>query len=618
MPEPRPAEGPDPAADIAHGVPPVAVTSASTRANRTGSWKYVRPIYQDKVAPCNQACPVGIDIEGTMNLLREGREQEALELLLRENPLPAVTGRVCYHGCESACNRARFDEAVSIHAVERMLGELALAAPPALAPDGKRAETVGVIGSGPAGLSCAYHLARLGYGVTVYEAEAEPGGLLRRGLAAYRLPRRVLDGEIERIRSLGVTFRCGARVGREVPFSEVEGHDAVFVASGASRCRPLPVEGDDLRGVLPGFAFLCAVARGERPRLGRRVVVVGGDSLAVDCARTALRLGSEVTVVYRGEWGESTPNRDEIADALREGVRFEFQAAPLEAVGDEDVPEVAPLDAIESSFGESVAPGLPAQVTGLRCVRLALGEPDASGHRRATPLPGGGFAVAADTVLVALVGEAEASFLPEEVARESGLVRVHPLGGTSLTAVFAGGDVADEPRSVADAIGAGKRAAIGIDHFLRQRAGEPADGREPAALRFGPRGNVSMARWRDDDPVRRAAPVNDVVTYEMLNTAHFAHAARLADRKLPADRCRAGFDEVNLGLERSEALAEAGRCFNCGVCNSCELCLIFCPDVAITRRAGGGFQISYKYCKGCGVCAAECPRCAMTMTREGL
>ncbi len=618
MPKPRPTVPHDPNPDIAHGVPPVAVSSTSTRVNRTGSWKYIRPIYQDKVAPCNQGCPVGIDIEGYMNLLREGRLSDAVDLLLRENPLPAVTGRVCYHSCENACNRAHYDEAVSIHAVERLLGDLALESPPAIAPDRNRAETVGVIGSGPAGLACAYHLARLGYGVTVYEAEPEPGGVLRYGIPEYRLPKAVLAGEIERIRRLGVTIRCGVRVGRDLAFSEVEGHDAVFVSTGARQCRPLGVEGGDLRGVLPGLGFLCRVTRGEKPELGRRVVVVGGDSTAIDCARAALRQGAEVTVVYRGERDPQALNWEEIAAAEREGVCFEFLAAPLAAVGDEDVPDVSPLDAVEASFGEAGGAGVKAKVAGLKCVRLKLGEPDAAGRRQATPVGGCDFLVPADSVLVAAGEDAEIGFLPEEVAREAGRVRVHPLGGTSLTAVFAGGDVIDAPHTVADAIGSGKRAAIGIDHFLRQQAGEKLDGQEPAALRFGPQGNVSMARWRGDDPVRRVAPVNDVVTYDMLNTAHFVHAARYPDRQLPADRSRAGFEESNLGLTRQDGLAEAGRCFHCGVCNSCEVCLIFCPDVAITRRSNGGFQISYKYCKGCGVCAAECPRCAMAMTREGL
>jgi 2-oxoacid:acceptor oxidoreductase delta subunit (pyruvate/2-ketoisovalerate family) len=572
----------------------------------------VRPVFEDKVAPCNQGCPVGVDLEGCMNLLREGRVADAADLLLRENPLPAVTGRICPRPCEGVCNRARYDEAIGIRAVERFLGDAALAAPPELAPDRARAETVGVIGSGPAGLSCAYHLARLGYAVTVYEAEAEPGGVLRYAVPEYRLPRAVLAGEIERLRRLGVVFRCGVRVGRDVPFAEVERHDAVFVASGARRCRPLAVEGGDLRGVLPGLNFLCNLAHGERPDLGRRVAVVGTDVTALNCARAALRLGAEVTVIHAGARDPRAPDYEEIVAAEREGAVFEFLAAPVAAVGDEDVPEVSPLDAVEMSFGEAGGTEVPAKVTGLRCVRL---RPDGDGPP--PRVPGSEFTVGADSVLVAVGEDAESGFLPGEVARQDGRVRVHPLGGTSLTAVFAGGDLIAEPHTVADAIGSGKRAAVGIDHFLRQKAGEPADGRETAALRFGPQGNVSMARWREDDPVRRAAPVNDVVTYDMLNVAHFAPAPRLPERRLAADRSREGFAETNLGLAPADALAEAGRCFNCGVCNSCELCLIFCPDVAIARRADGGFEISYKYCKGCGVCAAECPRCALTMVREG-
>ena len=606
-----------PPLDLVHGVPPMPVSTTSTRVNRTGSWKYIRPVYRDKVAPCNQGCPVGIDIEGYMNLLRESRFEEARDLLLRENPMPAVTGRVCHHPCEAACNRRRFDTAVAIHAVERAMGDWALEHPVADGTIARRRESVGVVGAGPAGLACAYHLARLGFPVTVYEAEPEPGGMLRYGIPAYRLPRAVLAGEIQRIRSLGVEIRCGVRLGKGLPWSELDRHDAVFLATGAHRSRPLGLEGDHVPGVVPGLAFLRAVNGGVRPRLGRRVVVVGGGNTAVDCARTALRLGAEVTVLYRRTREEMPALADEVDEALGEGVRFRFLAAPAALRMAEHADDEPAIEAIEAMFD---APGeRHPRLAGLECVPMRLGEPDASGRRRPVPADGERFVIPADSVLIAIGEEADPGDAPFGLAADDGIVRVDAFNATSHATVFAGGDLASRSRTVADALGAGKRAAIGIDRFFRSRAGG-ANGRpDEKALRIGASGILSITRWRGDDPVARTGEINEVVRWEEMNPAHFGHRPRHDDHHLAPERARRSFGESNLGLSRIQAMADARRCLNCGVCNACELCLIFCPDLAISRRADApGFVIDYDHCKGCGVCAAECPRGAITMTREGL
>lgn len=574
-------------------LPPVAASSTSTRVNRTGSWKYVQPVYRDRVAPCDEACPVGIDIEGYMDLLRQGRLEDAIDLLLRENPLPAVTGRVCDHPCEVGCNRRRFDEAVSIHAIERVLGDLAAelgaAVEPARAPGPRRKERVAVVGSGPAGLGCAYSLARLGYRVTVFEAAEEPGGMLRLGIPEYRLPRAVLDREIERIRRAGVEIRCGVRVGEELPWAALDEFDAVFLGTGAHQSQPVGVKGEDLPGVRAGLDFLKEVNAGARPDVGRRVVVVGGGNTAMDCARTALRLGAEVTVLYRRGRAEMPAIPAEVDEAEREGVRFVFLAAPV---------------AFHAAGGRLGA---------VECVRMRLGSPDASGRRRPVPT-GERFTVSADTALTAIGEVAEPEVLPRGITREDGAVSVDPFGMTSWPRFFAGGDMAGQPRTVAHALGSGKRAAIGIHRYLRAVAGDELSGPPVDGLRYGPRGNASVTRLLCDDPVFRTAPVNEVVPFEDLNVNHFVHVPRNPDGHLSPEASRCGFAEVNLGLTREAALAEARRCFNCGVCNRCELCLIFCPDVAIRRRANGqGFEIDLEYCKGCGVCVAECPRGAMTM-----
>jgi len=583
--------------------PPISVSDRTTEVNRTGSWKYMYPVYHDRVAPCNQGCPAGIDIEGYMTLLRDGRTDEACDLLLRENPMPAITGRVCDHPCEAACNRRHLDGAVAVHAVERMLGDRILASP-LPSPQRRRRERVAVIGSGPAGLSCAHHLARLGYGVEVFERDAEPGGMLRQGIPAYRLPRDVLDATIERMKAAGVHFRCSAGIGSSVTWGELmSGFHAIFIGVGAHAGRPLGVPGEDLPGVWQGLSLLRAVNRGGRVRLGparsARVVVIGGGNTAMDCARTARRLtdGGKVTVLYRRTRDEMPAIAEEVAQAEREGVEFVFLAAPA---------------AIERRGGR----------LSIRCTPMRLGEPDERGRRRPVPSGAPPVRLTADSVLLAIGERVELQGFPAVLAGgESVHVdewgRVRGIAGDAI--VCAGGDVTGDDRTVAHAVGAGKRAAMAVDRHLRERRGEIVEDDLPA-LRFGERGAPSMARWMNDDPIPRVAPLNTVVTIEDLNLSHFALVPRHADREAAVTLARrhARFAEVNRGLDDATALAESARCFQCGVCNGCELCLIYCADVAIQRALDGDrFDIDLDYCKGCGVCAAECPRGALTMTRDG-
>jgi NADPH-dependent glutamate synthase beta subunit-like oxidoreductase len=581
--------------DLAHGVPPVAISNTNTLVNKTGSWKYIRPIYRDRVAPCNEGCPVGIDIEAYMNLLREGRNEEALDLLLRENPMPATTGRVCYHPCENVCNRRFLDGAVSIHAVERMMGDMALEAPHPEPSAPTRAEKIAVVGSGPAGLACAYHLARLGYGVTVFEAASEPGGVLRFGIPEYRLPKAILGREIERITTLGVAIRCGIRVGSDLPWSELEDYSAVFAALGVHRSLPMRINGENAEGVRSGLDFLREVNSGGKPELGKRVVVVGGGNTAMDCARTALRLGADPVVLYRRTRVEMPATDEEVTETEEEGIEIQFLAAPV---------------GVQAENG---------RVKGLECVRMKLGEADESGRRRPVPVESSEFFVLADTVLTAIGEGPDFAGLPSDLERDEWVVKVNHFGAANRPGFFAGGDIIEEPHTVADALGAGKRAAIGIDHYVRSQAGEDVPSPDFERMRYGRLGNATVTRWRDDDPVRREEAVNEIVPFEDLNLEHFESAANHSDRSLPLDGSRKAFEEVNLGLDHVSALAEARRCFNCGVCNQCEVCLIYCPDLAISRRPGGtGFEIDYDYCKGCGLCSAECPRGVMAMPREGL
>lgn len=570
------------------GAPLISMSSTSTMGNKTGSWKYIRPMYRDGVAPCNQACPAGVDVQGYLNLLRQDLLDEALDLLSRENPMPAITGRVCHHPCEVGCNRRDFDAAVAVHAIERAAGDEVLSRSHPAAPERLHDERIAVVGAGPAGLSAAYHLARLGYGVTVYDDAEKAGGMLRQGIPSYRLPRAVLDRQIERYESMGIEFRLGARLEGDEARKELEGYDAVFLATGAHKGRPLDVPGEDGPGVLPGLDFLKAVNRGERPDIGGRVAVIGGGNTAMDCARTALRLGAEPIVVYRRTREQMPAIAQEIDEAMAEGIEFVFLAAP-ESFRHED-----------------------GQLDSMHVTRMELGEPDQSGRRRPVPIEDGGFDIQVNTVLTAIGEQTELDALPGGFEEQWGAVTVDALGATSAPAFFAGGDLAGMDRTVADALGSGKRAAIGIDRFLRGEAAGAAEAVD--ALRWGG-GNVSMSRYRGDDPVRRTNPSNEVVDIPQLQLAHYRHVDRAEERTKngPMD-----FGEVNLGLDLTEAVAEAKRCFNCAVCNDCEVCLVFCPDNAIRRKPEGGFEVDLEYCKGCGLCAEECPRGAIVMTREGL
>ena len=382
-------------------IPPIAISRMTTEVNLTGSWKYIRPRYEDRVAPCNANCPVGIDIEGYLYLLGQGRTEEAASLLLEENPMPAVTGRVCHHPCEDGCNRANLDEPVAIHSVERRLGDIALASPPPAAPDPARDEKVAVIGSGPAGLACAYHLARIGYRVTVFEAAPEAGGMLRLGIPEYRLPRAILDRQIDRIAALGIEIRCSTAVGRDLPWSELDTFDAVFAAPGAHVGKDARIDGaSDTRMVRPGLEFLKEVNAGGRPVLGDHVVVVGGGNTAMDCARSALRLGSEVTVLYRRTPLEMPAIPQEVKEAKLEGVGFRFLATPTAA---------------RAKDGSLV---------GIECQQMELGPPDESGRRRPVPQEEGRFSMIADCVLTAIGEDCDLEFLPEGVEISGGVAAV--------------------------------------------------------------------------------------------------------------------------------------------------------------------------------------------------
>lgn len=577
MPKPEAADASIAFASLAE-MPPLPVSLASTLNNKTGTWRYIRPLYEDKTPPCNFACPAGNDIVRYIGALRHGDLEAAWRILVAENPLPGVCGRVCPHPCERECNRGGFGGAIAIHALERYLADEAAAHRWAVErSQPPRPERIAIVGSGPAGLSCAYHLARLGYQPTIYEAQAQPGGLLRYGIPSYRLPKDVLDREIAAIERLGVRLALGQRLGDNLSWQALEAADAIFLATGQGTSRPLQIPGEGVEGVITGLELLRRVACGQQVDLGGRAIVVGGGNTAIDAARTAARLGASVTVVYRRTQAEMPAIVDEVNEARAEGIELRFLAAPTEVLAEGG------------------------RLRGVRFQQMRLGAPDASGRARPEPVPGEEFTLPADSLVVAAGQELDAAPLQGLGLRvERGRIVASEALQTSLARVFAGGDAATGEGTVAQAIGSGKRAALAIDRYLRTGS---CEGLPPAS-----NGAVHAVERQAAAVVVRPTDLNaDYITPEP--------APALAG-SVPA-AVHGNFAEVNPGISAAVARSEAERCLSCGTCIACDTCLIFCPDVAIARAEAGRYTIAYDYCKGCGICATECPRSAMRMEEEG-
>lgn len=540
-------------------LPPTTWTTGSTEVFKTGTWRAAMPQHLARPSPCTHACPVNGRIAQWIGHARAGETHRAWGVLVANNPFPAISGRICHHPCESACNRAGYDEAVSVCKLERAVGDAAIRAGWSYPhPAQEQSGHVAIVGGGPSGLSAAYQLRRRGWRVSLYEAQPRLGGLLRYGIPAYRLPRDVLDAEIDRIVALGVEVHCGAPLRDAQALEQLrDAHSAVYVATGAARPKTLPQLPAGAPWLMQGAEYLARCSTGDVPLPGANVVVIGGGSSAMDVARSARRNGCVVTVLSLEARKAMPAQREEVEEALEEGVLLCDGAMVRAVSGDGPI--------------------------ALECERVQFQPGSATQPPRITPTGEAGFRIEADAVLIAIGQDADLSLFPP-AAHGGGLLRTGPDQATAMSHLWAGGDVSSLARFFTEAVGMGKRAALDIDRALR---GLP-----------------------HAQPVAAAATqLSEIATW------YHPHARRAEVHRLPVERRLADSAEVQLGLGPLEVLAEADRCFSCGNCTSCDNCFQFCPDLAVVHR-DGGYAVLADYCKGCGLCVRECPTGSMILQEE--
>ena len=527
-----------------------------TRERGTGPVRTKRPIYVDLLPPCNHACPAGENVQAWLDLARAGKYRQAWDILVRDNPLPAVHGRVCYHPCENACNRGEIDAPVSVHVVERFLGDLAerenwqfsIEA----APSGKQ---VLVVGAGPSGLSAAYHLARLGHTVEIYEAGPLPGGMIYFGIPAYRMPRAELMREISRIEAMGVKITCNHKVTDLLAEKKAGRFDAVFVAIGAGLGKRVDIPARDAVRMLDAVSVLHDTSAGQPPRLGRRVVVYGGGNTAMDAARTAKRLGAtETLIIYRRDRAHMPARAFEADEAQEEGVKIKWLTTIKNVSGSELTVERMDID--------------------------AAGNPRPTGEYET---------LQADAIVLALGQETDSGFLarvPGITFAPNGAVTVGPDMMTGHAGIFAGGDMVPGEQSVTHSVGHGKKAARHIDAWLRGTQYE-------------------------------APEKHPLAKFAMLHLPVYSDADPNVPRALPICERLGGFVEIITSLSEPEARYEAQRCYSCGNCFECDNCYAACPEFAITKLGPGQrYRFEYEDCTGCAACFEQCPCHAIEMVPE--
>ncbi len=535
-------------------------TNASSQLRKTGTWRNARPEYRLSPSPCLGACPVSGRIAEWIEQFKSGDVKGAWLTLVDNNPFPAIAGRICHHPCETACNRQHMDGSVGICSLERHIGDIAIREGWALpAPQKEVNKSVAIIGAGPAGLSAAYQLRRLGIKVVMYERHQQVGGLLHYGIPAYRLEKDIVDNEIKRIINMGVEVKLSAEVNDLQKLHDE--FDAVYLATGASRSKALPELDYTKAGVVDSAEFLAATNAGEPYLLGSELVVIGGGSAAMDVARTARRLGKSVRLLSLEPEHLLPAQRAEVDEAIEEGVEF-ITAAQMQSI---------------DSDGDKLI---------LECIRVNFNPGEERGKFTIDPISGSEFQLRADAIIPSIGQDADISHWQSLIARDGTVVKTDNRWQTSTPGIFSGGDIASMDRFVTAAIGMGKQAAVEIGRYLELL---PSDSTV----------NIPEAGFSD------------------INTNYFPAAERNQQDNLQvADRLQ-NFNEVQQPLTEGKALDEACRCFSCGSCIYCDNCYLYCPDMAITKLHRG-YELKPDYCKGCGLCVAECPTGSVVMLEESL
>ncbi len=568
----------------------IPCSSQTTESNKTGSWRFLRPLYDEKTSPCSAACPAGEDIARIEMLAAQGLFKEAWETILRENPFPSVCGRVCPHPCEDVCNRGEFDEPIAIHTLERFLADTASRydLKPGLQRLAAKKQKIAVVGGGPSGLAAAYFLALLGYACDVFEAMPEAGGVLRWGIPLYRLPLTALRYDISQIETQGVHIRTGQKAGKDFPRDALNGYDAVFLGCGHSRAAELGISGEEI-GAIKGLDFLKRIRQGDAFSLSGLSAVIGGGNTAIDVARSIIRLGGKALILYRRRRRDMPAFEREVGMAMEEGVLLRELVAPVKLAVD---------------GGQYV----------LTLQEMKISGEDSRGRAQILPVEGQSSEIRVEHVFKAAGGgPAEDWFNPSGKAGRSlamtNALLIAPERGPVL--VF-GGDLTNETKSVAHAVLSGKQAAISLDILFQE--GFAAIEPKLAACRVGQGPALSIEIYMGGE---RRLRNPHIVDYGEINTDYFQFQPRLSQPRLLREERLRSFEEIDLKISANLAIREAGRCFNCGICNQCDNCYMFCPDIAVLRERGGEpHRINYDYCKGCGLCVVECPRNAMTLKEE--
>ena len=559
----------------------------STELNKTGSWRFVRPKYQEKTAPCSAVCPAGEDIARIEMLSSQGRYREALETLLLENPFPAICGRVCFHTCETACNRSGLDEPIAIHGIERFIGDAAVRdnltfSLEKLPDNGKK---ISIVGAGPSGLAAAYFLTRLGYSCDIFEAESEPGGILRWGIPRYRLPDTVVDAEVQRIKNLGVKIICNTQATRNFLEEAKDRYHAFFIGCGHGRSLKMNIPGENM--ALDGLYFLNRMRKGIAESLNNgTAAVIGGGNTAVDVARSLIRLGMKAILVYRRRKQDMPAFECEVETALKEGVKIMELFSP---------------SSIAQDGGKYILTLQPMKHAGM--------ETD-TGRARAVPDGETTQELRVQRIFTAIGAEpSEPWQLPSEGDAESVYLSHCAFTANNPPFLF-GGDLTNPTKSVADAIASGKQSAMALDTFFKKGLGAITDRLNSCLVGNGPA--LSMERYINGE---RSSRNPDMVSYEDINIDYFSPAPRIKAQSLSLNKQINPFDEIETTFTTGQVMEEARRCFNCGICNGCDNCRIFCPEIAVDLQDDQR-RINLDYCKGCGICVVECPRNAMALEEE--